>query len=451
MGNPSASQSLTVGLPPCHSGNVKILSIGKGGLWAAGQSKGYNPDGFAFINLVGDHRDGVQALNDSAVKAFAKTLKIGDVSPKKVLPWLSFPMPDFSVPKYDDKIWQAVADEIFDLANDGTKVLVACQGGHGRTGIFTAIVCGLLCPSVKDEPVQYVRKIYCEKAVETREQHVYVHDVLGLPKPPELTYPHGHTFNYGTWTSGAAWSGGQWYKQPSTPKAWGIPWMDDLVAELERLGVDFRDEGNRLTVDTGDKSRVIYTKAIGYNKDTGDITFEDDQGEFVAKVSGLYVSQTPKEKATSPNPKWLDVLLGDLDGVGSDYKSSVVGDKQEVMVNLPDANGDDHYCLVTYYNPDTTILFVQQDGRNVQVKLSSIPCAEPWIEDPDVPPYGDESSILGILLNTATRHVVKDDRIFVFLDGQMAQAMDYKEGMLTLSMPDATRIEISPYELEADK
>lgn len=444
MGNPSVSNVVSAGLPPCHSGNIKVLSIGKGGLYAGGQSKGIDPTGFAFIDLVGDHKTGVQALNDSASKAFAQTIAAGDIAVKKILPLLSFPMPDFSVPKYKADVWEAVADEINTLASDGTKVLAACQGGHGRTGIFVSIVCALLCPSVHDEPVQYIRKIYCEKAVETRAQHEYVHEILGLPVPPQLDYPHEHyaTYSYGSWGGHATHTTGS----PSKPKVWNVPWMDDLVSELVRLGVEFRDSG-KLLVDVGDKSGIRWAEPTGYDKDKGLVLF----GDFApVPINMLYTDgSTPSPKSDdSKIEKWEDVLVADLDGVDADWK--YVGLKKDtIAVNIGD--DDPEYVEVTFYNPDTSILFCTRDGKNVQLALSSVACFAP--DDADVPwkEEGDGFSVLGILLNTATKHVVEGDKVFVWLDDTKAEAMDYRDGMLVLRMPDTTRIEISPYELEADK
>lgn len=51
---------------------------------------------------------------------------------------------------------------------DGKRVHVGCIGGHGRTGVvLSAIVAELLG---EKDAIQWVRKNYCKKAVESREQ-----------------------------------------------------------------------------------------------------------------------------------------------------------------------------------------------------------------------------------------------------------------------------------------
>jgi hypothetical protein len=50
----------------------------------------------------------------------------------------------------------------------GLKVHVGCIGGHGRTGtVFTAIIAEM---TGEKDAIQYVRKYYCKRAVESREQ-----------------------------------------------------------------------------------------------------------------------------------------------------------------------------------------------------------------------------------------------------------------------------------------
>ena len=52
--------------------------------------------------------------------------------------------------------------------HDGKTVHVGCIGGHGRTGlVFSAIVAEML---EKKDAIQWVRKHYCKKAVESQEQ-----------------------------------------------------------------------------------------------------------------------------------------------------------------------------------------------------------------------------------------------------------------------------------------
>jgi hypothetical protein len=56
--------------------------------------------------------------------------------------------------------------------HDGKTVHVGCIGGHGRTGlVLSAIVASMRNWKGKDvDAIQYVRKHYCKKAVESSEQ-----------------------------------------------------------------------------------------------------------------------------------------------------------------------------------------------------------------------------------------------------------------------------------------
>lgn len=61
---------------------------------------------------------------------------------------------------------------------DEKRIHVGCVGGHGRTGtVLTAIVAELLG---KKDAIQYVRKHYCEKAVESKSQIAFLMKHYGV-------------------------------------------------------------------------------------------------------------------------------------------------------------------------------------------------------------------------------------------------------------------------------
>lgn len=71
-----------------------------------------------------------------------------------------------------------VAEEI----RSGRRYLGFCTGGHGRTGCFAASLVAELNKSIID-PIAYVRKHHCHKAVESQAQAEAVFAITGKPLP----------------------------------------------------------------------------------------------------------------------------------------------------------------------------------------------------------------------------------------------------------------------------
>lgn len=80
---------------------------------------------------------------------------------------VDFYIQDMHVPKSLPDFIQLV-DWTCDQLAAGKKIHAGCMGGHGRTGLFFAAVVAQMT-GMKDA-IQYVRKHYCHKAVETNEQ-----------------------------------------------------------------------------------------------------------------------------------------------------------------------------------------------------------------------------------------------------------------------------------------
>lgn len=107
--------------------------------------------------------------------------KIGQPTIK--IEWRDYGVPDLSTGDWN-KILKAIQKE-------GRNVVVACVGGHGRTGTTLAILAGLF-GATKTDPVSWVRKRYCVKAVENIDQEEYVEIITGIPVvktlPPKPKY-----------------------------------------------------------------------------------------------------------------------------------------------------------------------------------------------------------------------------------------------------------------------
>jgi hypothetical protein len=98
----------------------------------------------------------------------------------------SLDWPDYGVPVWNEIAYQSIQDA-YGLAEDGSFVEVGCIGGHGRTG--TVIACMAVLAGVPAcEAVEWVRKNYCEHAVESDKQEWWVEwfgaRLYGLEPPP---------------------------------------------------------------------------------------------------------------------------------------------------------------------------------------------------------------------------------------------------------------------------
>ena len=63
--------------------------------------------------------------------------------------------------------------DVVERARHGERVEIGCIGGHGRTG--TALAClAVLTGLPAGEAVGWVRRTYCDGAVETEEQRAFV-------------------------------------------------------------------------------------------------------------------------------------------------------------------------------------------------------------------------------------------------------------------------------------
>ena len=179
----------------CHRGNTAIYKEKDGGtLFIGGWGNGaiITPNTHV-IDLTGtEHkfRDVPMALDHDSMgfMPFIQTTCAG---------WLSLPFPDMGVPSNIKTLdqWKGITGQIKKILKSKKDVLVACLGGHGRSGMFCAIVGYLLNKKDKEwaSPVEQIRKIHCSEAVETYSQEKYVYDILGLDVKVTHVYPQPKT------------------------------------------------------------------------------------------------------------------------------------------------------------------------------------------------------------------------------------------------------------------
>lgn len=97
-------------------------------------------------------------------------------------PWryINIPTPDFQCPDWTAQQWLNLAafvyNEIDQDSTDCNSVLVACQGGQGRTGIALAILRAMLTEDFT-APVKAIRK-FNPHFIETPAQEAYVKRIV---------------------------------------------------------------------------------------------------------------------------------------------------------------------------------------------------------------------------------------------------------------------------------
>lgn len=165
-----------------HSGNVLVFDVpignGKSRLRVYGGGSSRKADPFEmdlFVDLAGG-RLAEELWTFPAWAKRSRELQTTEVA--------NMYIPDRYAPAYTAAMWQAFVNDIKLRAESLGRdydVLVACVGGHGRTGL--ALCCigielGVLDP-VQD-PIKKLRDHYCKEAVESNEQFVYLESEYGV-------------------------------------------------------------------------------------------------------------------------------------------------------------------------------------------------------------------------------------------------------------------------------
>lgn len=271
--------------PPCHTGNIELITGNEGGgLYFGGISRGVKTDGYAVIDLTGLEplpTSQVKAMNDEGSQAFSLALAEAQRQFVAPLPWLRLPIKDYGIPVQNRKFWLALNRDILAMITHGTKVVVFCQGGHGRTGMVAAILCYLLNPAaIGSDPVTWVRERYCQSAVETERQHEYVHKVLKLPKPDtsQYKYKSSAVVTYGWWKNDLL-DAGATDELISQQDAVDTHDLDMIESELYKLFFWHKREADHVLVkkaSDGSELKLVGTKGkFDYVTDTGEIVFRN--------------------------------------------------------------------------------------------------------------------------------------------------------------------------------
>jgi hypothetical protein len=85
--------------------------------------------------------------------------------------------PDFGV--VQKSILNEVSDIIISKLKDNKSVDIGCSAGHGRTGTMLAVLLGKIENINGDEAIKKIRKVYCDKAIESKTQIDLIKEMLG--------------------------------------------------------------------------------------------------------------------------------------------------------------------------------------------------------------------------------------------------------------------------------
>jgi len=168
---------------PCHQGNVPVFETGNLRVYAGGSTSGAClHDGWVLLDLAG-----LNVWKNVTVVGDLPFQRVRRVGPRAVI---SVHWPDGEAPNLRRSFWEALLDDLADIcATEPVNLLIACLGGHGRTGTALAIIVSLLDLVPEGEcPVQWVRAHYCQNAVETEEQIVYIEAITGREVKAQARY-----------------------------------------------------------------------------------------------------------------------------------------------------------------------------------------------------------------------------------------------------------------------
>src|SRR3990172_128587 len=160
----------------CHEGNMFVFDSPSGVLkfHGAGRTRGLQVRaGWLYLDCADLYLPAVMC------SGFAPMMLASHI-PKRLRVGVDWP--DMGIPLLDKEFWLALLSDLEQLAanvkNKPLNVVACCQGGHGRTGSALSVIAGLY--KLADNPVEFVRKKYCDKAVETTGQVNYVKDITEL-------------------------------------------------------------------------------------------------------------------------------------------------------------------------------------------------------------------------------------------------------------------------------
>lgn len=88
---------------------------------------------------------------------------------------ITIPWPDFGTPRVKHSFWEVLHN--YTMLENYKNVCIHCEGGHGRTGTALSSLLIALEQYTAKDAVQFVREVYCHKAVEVPNQCRYLQNI----------------------------------------------------------------------------------------------------------------------------------------------------------------------------------------------------------------------------------------------------------------------------------
>lgn len=176
---------------PCHKGTISVFT---------------DPVSGVKIKAGGDMRGVVVSPSDLLLDCGARfySKSYPEVLENKN-PIIIVNIPNGEIPRLSLEFWKDLVDVIRAQKQD---TLIACIGGHGRTGTCLSILAFLMgIKEAQINPIEFIRKSYCKKAVENRKQFKYIQELLNLKlEEPSLHHEYPSYFGFQTrYYNGAYW------------------------------------------------------------------------------------------------------------------------------------------------------------------------------------------------------------------------------------------------------